>query len=146
MAIHQSNQAWKSFNRPTQKKIIILPLYPQYSASTTASTFDAVANVLKTWRDIPELHIVKHYHDDPDYIDALAESITEHWQKAGRAEKLLFSFHGIPKAYFDAGDPYYFECHKTVKLVTEKLNLNKEEWALTFQSRFGPKEWLKTLY
>ena len=125
------------------KKIIILPLYPQYSASTTASTFDAVANVLKTWRDIPELHIVKHYHDDPDYIDALAESITEHWQKSGRAEKLLFSFHGIPKAYFDAGDPYYFECHKTVKLVTEKLNLNKEEWALTFQSRFGPKEWLK---
>lgn len=133
----------ENLKRANAKKIIILPLYPQYSASTTASTFDAVSDVLKTWRDIPELHIVKHYHDVPDYINALAESITEHWQSVGRAEKLLFSFHGIPKAYFDAGDPYYFECHKTVQLVTEKLNLNKEEWMLTFQSRFGPKEWLK---
>ncbi len=125
------------------KKIIILPLYPQYSASTTASTFDAVADVLKTWRNIPELHQVKHYHDRPDYIDALAESITEHWQQTKRAEKLLFSFHGIPKAYFDAGDPYYCECHKTARLVAEKLNMDEEEWMLTFQSRFGPKEWLK---
>jgi ferrochelatase len=125
------------------KKIIILPLYPQYSASTTASTFDAIADILKTWRNIPELHLVKHYHDSPDYIDALAESITEHWQQTTRAEKLLFSFHGIPQAYFDAGDPYYCECHKTARLVAEKLNLDEKEWMLTFQSRFGPKEWLK---
>ncbi|MFT5425350.1 MAG: ferrochelatase [Gammaproteobacteria bacterium] len=125
------------------RKLIILPLYPQYSASTTASTFDAVSDVLKTWRDIPELHLVTHYHDAPDYIDALSESITEHWQNTSRAEKLLFSFHGIPKAYFEAGDPYYCECHKTARLVAEKLNLNEEEWMLTFQSRFGPKEWLK---
>ncbi len=125
------------------QKIIILPLYPQYSASTTASTFDAVADILKTWRNIPELHLVKHYHDSPDYIDALAESITEHWQQTTRAEKLLFSFHGIPQAYFDAGDPYYCECHKTARLVAEKLNLDEKEWMLTFQSRFGPKEWLK---
>jgi ferrochelatase len=125
------------------KKIIILPLYPQYSASTTASTFDAVADILKTWRNIPELHLVKHYHDSPDYIDALAESITEHWQQTTRAEKLLFSFHGIPQAYFEAGDPYYCECHKTARLVAEKLNLSEEEWMLTFQSRFGPKQWLK---
>lgn len=125
------------------KKIIILPLYPQYSASTTASTFDAIADVLKTWRNIPELHLVKHYHDDPHYISALAESITEHWQKTNHTEKLLFSFHGIPQAYFDAGDPYYCECHKTARLVAEKLGLNEEEWLLTFQSRFGPKEWLK---
>ncbi len=124
-------------------KLIILPLYPQYSASTTASTFDAVAEVLKTWREIPELHLVTHYHDADDYIDALAESITEHWQNTRRAEKLLFSFHGIPKAYFEAGDPYYCECHKTARLVAEKLNLQKEEWILTFQSRFGPKEWLQ---
>ncbi len=133
----------ETLQRANIKKIIILPLYPQYSASTTASTFDAVANVLKTWRDIPELHLVKHYHDTPDYINALAESITEHWQKASRAEKLLFSFHGIPKAYFEAGDPYFYECHKTARLVAGKLNLNEEQWILTFQSRFGPKEWLK---
>ena len=125
------------------QKIIILPLYPQYSASTTASTFDAVADILKTWRNVPELHLVKHYHDSPDYIDALTESITEHWQQTTRAEKLLFSFHGIPQAYFDAGDPYYCECHKTARLVAEKLNLDEKEWMLTFQSRFGPKEWLK---
>lgn len=125
------------------KRIIILPLYPQYSASTTASTLDAVGNVLKTWRNIPELHFVSHYHDAPDYIGALAESITEHWQQHQRAEKLLFSFHGIPQAYFEAGDPYYCECHKTARLVAEKLNLNETDWALTFQSRFGPKQWLQ---
>jgi len=133
----------KKLQQANAKKIILMPLYPQYSASTTASTFDAVVDVLKTWRDIPELHLVKHYHDMPDYIDALAESINEHWQQNYRAEKLLFSFHGIPKAYFDAGDPYYCECRKTARLVAEKLNLNEEEWILTFQSRFGPKEWLK---
>ncbi len=133
----------KKLQQANAKRIIILPLYPQYSASTTASTFDAVADILKTWRNIPEIHQVKHYHDRPDYIDALAESITEHWQQTNRAEKLLFSFHGIPKAYFDAGDPYYCECHKTARLVAEKLKLDEEEWMLTFQSRFGPKEWLK---
>ena len=133
----------KKLQQANAKKIMLMPLYPQYSATTTASTFDAVADVLKTWRDIPELHLVKHYHDMPDYIDALAESINEHWQQNNRAEKLLFSFHGIPKAYFDAGDPYYCECHKTARLVAEKLSLNEEEWILTFQSRFGPKEWLK---
>ncbi len=125
------------------KKIIILPLYPQYSASTTASAFDAVVDTLKTWRNIPELHLVRHYHDEPDYIDALAESVSDHWQQTGRAEKILFSFHGIPQAYFDAGDPYYCECHKTARLLAEKLKLDQEEWVLTFQSRFGPKEWLK---
>lgn len=133
----------KKLQRANAKKIIILPLYPQYSASTTASAFDAVADILKTWRNIPELHLVKHYHDAPDYIDALAESIADQWRQTNRAEKILFSFHGIPKAYFEAGDPYYCECHKTARLVAEKLNLDEEEWMLTFQSRFGPKEWLK---
>ena len=125
------------------KKIIVLPLYPQYSATTTASTFDAVANVLKTWRNIPELHIVKHYHDQPDYIEALAASIRQDWQQNQRPEKMLFSFHGLPRSYFDSGDPYYCECCKTAKLVAEKLALDKEEWMVTFQSRFGPKQWLQ---
>lgn len=125
------------------KKIIILPLYPQYSATTTGTTFDAVANVLKNWRNIPELHMVKHYHEQPDYIEALAESIRQHWQTNQRSEKILFSFHGLPKSYFDAGDPYYCECCKTAKLVAEKLALGKEEWMVTFQSRFGPKKWLQ---
>lgn len=125
------------------QRILILPLYPQYSAATTASTFDAVAKELTKWRWLPELRMVTHYHDNPDYIDALADSIEEHWHNNGKPEKLLFSFHGIPKHYFEAGDPYYCECHKTARLVTEKLGLKEDEWILTFQSRFGPREWLK---
>jgi len=123
MEIHLSSQGWKSCNKPTQKKLLSCRF---------------IHNILLQRR-----HLVKHYHDSPDYIDALAESITEHWQQTTRAEKLLFSFHGIPQAYFDAGDPYYCECHKTARLVAEKLNLDEKEWMLTFQSRFGPKEWLK---
>lgn len=125
------------------KKIIVLPLYPQYSATTTASVFDAVADILKTWRNIPELHWIRHYHNVPAYINALVGSIRTHWQRQGRPEKILFSFHGLPRAYFDAGDPYYCECHKTAKLVATELNLKREEWLVSFQSRFGFKQWLK---
>jgi ferrochelatase len=124
-------------------RILVLPLYPQYSATSTASTFDAVADVLKTWRRIPELRMVTHYHDDPGYIGALAASIREHWQAQGQAEKLLFSFHGIPKRFFLAGDPYHCECHKTARLVAEHLQIPEERWQVTFQSRFGRAEWLK---
>ena len=125
------------------KRILILPLYPQYSAATTASTFDAVVDVLKTWRWIPEFRMISHYHDHPDYINALAESISEHWYHNGKPEKLLFSFHGIPKHYFEAGDPYFCECHKTARLTAEKLGLEEDDWQVTFQSRFGPREWLQ---
>ena len=124
-------------------RILIFQLYPQYCAATTASTFDAIADVFKQWRWLPELRMINHYHDHPDYITALANSIREHWQEHDQPEKLLFSFHGIPKHYFEAGDPYYCECHKTARLVAENLGLNEEEWILTFQSRFGPREWLQ---
>lgn len=124
-------------------RFLIFPLYPQYSAATTASTFDAIAKVFKTWRWIPELRMVNHYHDNTGYINALANSIKKHWETHPRPEKLLFSFHGLPKDYFLAGDPYHCECHKTARLVAECLELNEEEWQLTFQSRFGPREWLQ---
>jgi ferrochelatase len=124
-------------------RILIFPLYPQYSAATTASTFDAVTDVLKTWRWIPELRIINHYHDHPDYINAIANSIQNHWQTNPKPEKLLFSFHGMPQHYIDAGDPYFCECQKTARLVAEKLKLNKDEWQVTFQSRFGPRQWLQ---
>lgn len=129
--------------RKNSQRILIFPLYPQYSATTTASTFDAVTKVMRTWRWIPEIRMINHYHDDAGYINALKESISEHWAVNGLAEKLLFSFHGIPKSYFDAGDPYYCQCHKTARLVVENLNLNDNQWFLSFQSRFGPGEWLK---
>ncbi len=125
------------------QRILILPLYPQYSATTTASTFDAVSNVLKNWRWLPELRMINHYYNDPDYLHVLAESVKSHWDENGRAEKLLFSFHGIPKQYADAGDPYPDECKTTARLVADELQLNNAQWLVSFQSRFGPREWLK---
>ncbi len=124
-------------------RVLIFPLYPQYSASTTASTLDAVSDVLKTWRLIPEIRMINHYHDNPDYINALANSISKYWETNSKPDKLLFSFHGLPKDYLLKGDPYHCECYKTARSVAEKLELNDDEWQLTFQSRFGPKEWLQ---
>ena len=124
-------------------KILILPLYPQYAAATTGSTFDAVADVLKTWRWVPELRMINTYHDHPAYIAALVSSIRQHWQQKGKAERLLFSFHGIPQRYFDQGDPYPCLCRKTARLVAEALELQANEWFISFQSRFGKEEWIK---
>ena len=125
------------------RRILVLPLYPQYSAPTTGSTFDAVTEELRTWRWVPELRFVTHYHDDPAYIDALASSIRTHWATHGEPERLLFSFHGIPKDYFLKGDPYHCQCQKTVRLVAEALGLKEERWLLSFQSRVGTMEWLR---
>ena len=124
-------------------RVLILPLYPQYSAATTASTFDAVARTYRDWPRLPELRMVMHYHDHPAYIAALAESIRDHWQEHGRGGRLLFSFHGIPQDYFEAGDPYPCECRKTARLVAEALELPEDDWALAFQSRFGPRAWVQ---
>ncbi len=125
------------------RRIVVLPLYPQYSATTTASTFDAIADVLKRWRWIPELRFVNQYHDDAGYIQALVSSIREIWEKHGQPRKLLFSFHGIPKRNLLLGDPYHCHCQKTARLIAERLQLKEDQWQLTFQSRFGKAEWLK---
>lgn len=125
------------------RRVLVLPLYPQYSATTTASAFDAVADTLGKTRWLPELRFVNHYHDRDGYIRALANSIREHWQEKGRGEFLLFSFHGIPKRYLLAGDPYHCECQKTARLVAEMLDLKTDEYRVTFQSRVGREEWLQ---
>jgi len=125
------------------RRLLVLPLYPQYSATTTASTFDAVTNELSTWRWLPEIRFINHYHDDPGYIDALAESIRSAWAEHGEPERLLFSFHGIPKRYFMAGDPYHCHCHKTARMVTQRLGLQDDHWMVAFQSRVGRDEWLQ---
>ena len=147
LSMRYGNPSIKSGRKKLQEsnanRILILPLYPQYSAATTGSTFDAVTNELKKWRWLPEIRMVNHYHDYPDYIDALKNSIEEYWKHNGRPQKLIFSFHGLPKHYFLAGDPYHCECHKTARLVAEKLKLDQDQWLVTFQSRFGPREWLK---
>ncbi|MGS2719216.1 ferrochelatase [Paraglaciecola aestuariivivens] len=125
------------------RKLLVVPLYPQYCASTTASTFDAVAKKFQQTRWIPELRFITQYHDNTDYIKALAAKIKAHWQQHGRAEKLVFSYHGIPKRYLLNGDPYHCQCYKTTRLVAEELGLQSNEYLTCFQSRFGREEWLK---
>lgn len=128
-------------------RILIVPLYPQYSASTTASVFDEVADWGKRQRNLPALRCVRNYHDDPRYIAALAASVREHWAKAGRPAgadfRLVMSFHGLPRRNLDLGDPYYCECLKTGRLLGEALGLTPEQYLVTFQSRFGKAEWLQ---
>jgi ferrochelatase len=125
------------------RRVLVLPMYPQYSATTTASVFDGIANELKRRRWLPELRFINDFHDYPGYIQTLADSVTRHWSEHGRPERLVMSFHGIPRDYFEAGDPYYCECQKTGRLLAETLGLDKDQWQLTFQSRLGPKEWLR---
>lgn len=125
------------------RRLLILPLYPQYSATTTASVFDAVSAVLRHWRWLPDIRFISHYHDFPPYIEALADTVKVHWAEYGKPQKLLISFHGIPERYFQNGDPYYCECHKTARLLAEYLHLQEQDWQLVFQSRFGREQWLK---
>ncbi|MCW8944775.1 MAG: ferrochelatase [Sedimenticola sp.] len=125
------------------RRIIVLPLYPQYSATTTASTFDEISRVLRNWRWLPELRFINHYFDSPDYINTLAKSIKSYWQEQGQPDKLLLSFHGIPQSYQDKGDPYGRECHTTAKLLAQALELTDDQWAISFQSRVGTQVWLK---
>jgi len=125
------------------ERIVVLPAYPQYSGTTTASIFDAVFSHYAQVRSIPELRLVRNYHDHEGYIDALCENILQHWAVNGRGEKLLMSFHGIPERNFAFGDPYHCECYKTGRLVAAKLGLSAEQYLVTFQSRFGRGEWLQ---
>lgn len=124
-------------------RILVLPMYPQYSATTTASIFDAVTAEMRDWRWLPELRFINHYHDDPAYIAALADSARQYRSEFGDAEKLLMSFHGIPEEYFHKGDPYFCECQKTGRLLAQNLGLDATQWQLSFQSRLGPKQWLQ---
>lgn len=124
-------------------RLIVLPLYPQYSSATTGSTFDAVSAELRRWRWVPELHFINAYHDNAAYIDALVQSIRQYWQAHGQSQRLLFSYHGIPKRNQLQGDPYFCHCHKTSRLVAESLGLEASQWQVSFQSRFGKAEWLQ---
>jgi len=124
------------------RKLIVLPMFPQYSGTTTGSIFDEVTRVLSKWRWVPSLNFINSYHDNDEYIDALADSISGQIKKIS-PQKIVFTYHGIPKRNFDLGDPYQCYCQKTTRLVAEKLNLKEDDYMTTFQSRFGPAEWLK---
>lgn len=135
--------AMQELQKEGVRKIIVLPLYPQYAGPTTGSSFDAVAKELNRWRWVPELHFINNYCDHPLYIDALANSVREHIEKNGLPQKIIFSYHGMPKLFLTAGDPYFCFCQKTTRLVQEKLQLDKNICITSFQSRFGKAEWLK---
>ena len=125
------------------QKILIVPLFPQYCASTTGAVFDQVAQEMKRWRTIPELRFIGDYHADLGYIEALRASVAERWNAQGRTTYLQISFHGIPERYVKAGDPYFIRSQKTARLLAEALKLRENEWGLSFQSRFGPAVWLQ---
>ena len=125
------------------ERIAILPAYPQYSGTTTASIWDAVFSHYKHVRNIPELRLVKHYHDHEAYIEALRTNVQAHWDAHGRGQKLVMSFHGTPKRTLELGDPYFCECQKTGRLLAAALGLGPDEYLVTFQSRFGKAEWLQ---
>ncbi len=125
------------------ERLIVLPLYPQYSCSTTASTFDALAGELAQPRDLPAIRFIRDYHDHPGYLEALAASIKDAWEDSEPAERLLFSFHGTPLRYREEGDPYYRQSLATAEQVASRLSLPAERWQVVFQSRFGRESWLQ---
>lgn len=135
-------QGLESLRAAGCRQMLVFPLYPQYSATTTATTFDKVGSILRGWRDQPQLRTITRYYDESGYIDALAESVRRHWAIHGQAERLLLSFHGIPQRYADEGDPYPEECHTTARRLIDALELAPDAWQVSFQSRFGREPWL----
>lgn len=125
------------------QRILLVPLYPQYAASTTATALDVVFAELQKSRNLPAIRTIKHFHDDPRYIAALAKNVRDYWTLHGRPNVLVMSFHGLPRYTLDKGDPYHCECHKTGRLLAEALGLKPEQYRISFQSRFGRAEWLK---
>lgn len=133
----------QTLQKSSIRKLIVLPLYPQYAASTTASSIDAVNQALSQWRFQPSLHVINSYHDFPPYIQSIKSSISSFYNKREAAEKLLISFHGLPKRSLELGDPYYCFCHKSARLIANALNYQTSQWQMVFQSRFGKAEWLQ---
>ena len=136
-------QAGRALAAQGARRILVLPLFPQYSAASTAAVFDGLARTLQPCPDLPELHFIRDYWEEPAYLDALAASISEFWQDHERPDRLLLSFHGIPQRYEDQGDPYPSLCRATAKAVADRLGLADDQWSESFQSRFGREEWVK---
>jgi ferrochelatase len=133
----------EEFRQQHCRYLLVIPMFPQYSATTTASVFDEVSRILKSWRLLPQFRMPMHYHDNAGYIEALANSIEHSWQENGRGQMLMMSFHGLPIRYHRAGDPYYCECMKTARLLAGRLGLDESAWQAVFQSRFGRDPWLQ---
>jgi ferrochelatase len=124
-------------------RILILPMYPQYAASSSGTALDAVWRILLKTRNVPEIRAVRHFPDHPGYLAALRQSVESHWAEHGRSDVLVMSFHGVPRRSLDLGDPYHCECRKTGRLLAQSLGLAEDQHRVSFQSRFGRAEWLK---
>lgn len=133
----------EEFKEAGVERVIVLPLYPQYSATTTAATYDEVLRIMMRWRDMPSLDFIRDYHDEPAYIEVMASHIRRYWEQQGTQSFLLFSFHGIPERNVKLGDPYQQQSIRTAELLADALQLKPEQWRLTFQSRFGYQTWLQ---
>lgn len=133
----------RSLEQQGVEKFVVLPLYPQYSGSTTAAVYDQVAKLTLASRNIADVSLIKSYYQQPSYIEALKNSVLDFWQQQGRGEFLLMSYHGIPQAYVDKGDPYYQHCLQTSENLARALGLNSDQWQMCFQSRFGKAQWLQ---
>jgi ferrochelatase len=135
--------ALQKFREQNCRRILVVPMYPQYAASSTATVFDLVFGALQNMRSMPALRTIRNFHDNPGYIKALASNVNDYWMKNGRPEKLVMSFHGVPQYTLDKGDFYHCECHKTGRLLAQELGLKPEQYTVSFQSRFGKAEWIK---
>jgi len=136
-------QVLRKLREQNCQRILIVPMYPQYAASSTATAFDIVFGELRQMRNTPALRTVRNFHDHPGYIKALANNINEYWMKNGRPDILVMSFHGVPRYTLEKGDPYHCECQKTGRLLAQELGLKPGQYRLSFQSRFGKAEWIK---
>lgn len=125
------------------RRILVFPMFSRYSSSSTGAVFDAVMRELMTWRWVPEIRTVQGYYDKPAFIRALAGSVRELWSEDGEPDLLVTSYHGIPRRYFENGDPYHCQCHKTSRLLAEELSLGEDRYQVTFQSRLGREPWLE---
>ncbi len=133
----------RQFKEQGVTSVAVLPLYPQFSSTTTASIFDDLIKELKTWWHMPSFQFISEYHQQPEYISAVADSIQQSWQAHGKNQLLVMSFHGLPEQLTAWGDPYFHQCHKTAELLAAELKLADSQWRIVFQSRFGKAEWLK---
>ena len=135
--------ALENFKKLNINRLAIIPMFPQYSAATTASIFDKVSAEIKKWRNIPDIRFLSTYHDNPFYISACSKKIESFWEKEKKSKKLVFSFHGLPQVNLHKGDPYHCYCQKTARLIALELNLKEDDYVVTFQSRFGNQVWLQ---
>lgn len=133
----------QQLSQDPQDHLILLPLFPQYSATSTAPLFDAIAKWIPQQRNLPGISLIRDYYQHPLFIQSLAQSVRDYQAVHGQPEKLLMSFHGIPQPYADKGDPYADRSRKTAQLLAEQLGLREDQWAISFQSRFGKQEWVK---